>query len=136
MMPSTPNYALSLTFLHYSGQVVRRATELGVGSLLAKIDIKSAYRLVPVHPGDSHYLKRVGWPYYGWHAAIWFMVSTKKFFMTITYALEWCVHQACVEDIFHYLEDYVSLGLLIPSFASGSLMGMCISGGSFGSRET
>lgn len=25
---------------------------LGVGTLLAKIEFKSAYRLVPVHPGD------------------------------------------------------------------------------------
>lgn len=30
-------------------------TELGVGSLLAKIDIESAYRLIPVHPQDCPY---------------------------------------------------------------------------------
>ena len=30
--------------------------QLGKGSLIAKIDIKSAYRLVPVSPLDHHYL--------------------------------------------------------------------------------
>ena len=30
--------------------------ELGHGSLLAKIDIKSAYRLIPVHPHDRKWL--------------------------------------------------------------------------------
>ena len=29
---------------------------LGVGALLAKIDIKQAYRMVPVHPEDRHLL--------------------------------------------------------------------------------
>ena len=34
--------------------------ELGVGSLLAKIDIESAYRLIPVHPQDRP-LQAVQW---------------------------------------------------------------------------
>ena len=33
-------------------KVVAKATALGLGALLAKIDIKSAYRLIPVHPYD------------------------------------------------------------------------------------
>ena len=37
-------------------QVARHAMQLGFGSQLAKVDIKSAYRLIPVHPGDRHYL--------------------------------------------------------------------------------
>lgn len=36
--------------------IAHKAMQSGVGALLAKIDIKSAYRLVPVHPGDWHYL--------------------------------------------------------------------------------
>ena len=37
-------------------QIARRAMQLGVGAKLAKIDIKSAYRLIPVHPADRCYL--------------------------------------------------------------------------------
>ena len=37
-------------------QVAETALQLGPGSLLAKIDIKSAYRLVPVHPLDRYML--------------------------------------------------------------------------------
>jgi len=33
-------------------KVAKAAQRLGPGALLAKVDIKSAYRLVPVHPDD------------------------------------------------------------------------------------
>ena len=33
-------------------EAVQRFSELGQGSLLAKLDIESAYRLIPVHPAD------------------------------------------------------------------------------------
>ena len=36
--------------------MVRKAVLQGKGSLLAKIDIKTAYRLVPVSPYQRHYL--------------------------------------------------------------------------------
>jgi hypothetical protein len=36
--------------------VAQAAIQLGKGTLLAKIDIKSAYRLIPVHPHDRKYL--------------------------------------------------------------------------------
>jgi len=37
-------------------EVARVAMSLGKGALLAKVDIKAAYRLVPVHPVDRSYL--------------------------------------------------------------------------------
>ena len=33
--------------------VVEKILELGRGSLLAKLDIKQAYRMIPVHPQDT-----------------------------------------------------------------------------------
>ena len=36
--------------------VVQGIWQSGVGSMLAKIDIKNAYRVVPVHPVDRHLL--------------------------------------------------------------------------------
>ena len=32
------------------------AMELGLGALMAKLDIQSAYRMIPVHPGDRRLL--------------------------------------------------------------------------------
>ena len=41
--------SLSYTLVdHIDGRVAR----IGRGTLLAKIDIKQAYRMVPVHPSD------------------------------------------------------------------------------------
>jgi len=41
----------TLSYIHIQ-DVVKQILLLGKGTLLAKIDIKSAYRLVPVHPDD------------------------------------------------------------------------------------
>ena len=35
---------------------IQKIVELGPHALLAKIDIKSAFRLIPVHPADRHWL--------------------------------------------------------------------------------
>ena len=35
---------------------INRILALGRGTLLAKIDVKSAFRLIPVHPSDRHLL--------------------------------------------------------------------------------
>ena len=37
-------------------KAVEQIRSLGKGTLLAKIDIKSAFRLLPVHPADRHLL--------------------------------------------------------------------------------
>lgn len=49
----------SLTYTSVD-RVAREAEQLGPGALLAKVDIKSAYRLVPVHP-DECPLLGVAW---------------------------------------------------------------------------
>jgi len=47
-----------LCFLTYItvDTVIKQITTLGRGTLLAKVDIKSAFRLLPVHPADCHLL--------------------------------------------------------------------------------
>lgn len=70
-------------------QVARRAMELGVGSLLA---IKSAYRLVPVHPEDRHYLG-MEWDSYVYVDGMlpFGLRSAPIIFTAIADALEWCI---------------------------------------------
>jgi len=92
-------------------QVAKKALELGKGSLIAKIDIKSAYRLIPVSPADRHYLGML------WNGNVYVdaklpfgLRSAPKIFNAVADALEWCTASEGVEVIFHYLDDFAVLG--------------------------
>ena len=91
--------------------VARTVEELGAGALMAKVDIESAYRLVPVHPDDR--------PLLGlrWRGDLYCdamlpfgLRSAPKIFTAVADALEWCIRQRGVEWIRHYLDDYITLG--------------------------
>ena len=60
-------------------KVARAAQQLGTGALLAKVNIKSAYRLVPVHPDDRPLLGVIwkGAYLYRHYVAIWTALGTK-----------------------------------------------------------
>ena len=92
-------------------EVAAIAAGLGRGALLAKIDIESAYRLVPVHP-DDRYLLGVRWK---GKIVVDGMLpfglrSAPKIFTLIADALEWVVRKAGVRQIAHYLDDFVVIG--------------------------
>ena len=62
--------------------------------LLSKLDIKSAYRMVPVHPDNCHLLDM------RWHGAIYIntalpfgLCSAPKVFSAVGDALPWAMHQ-------------------------------------------
>ena len=50
-----PKELCSLTYISVD-TAIDHITKLGSGALLAKIDIKSTFRLLPVHPADRHLL--------------------------------------------------------------------------------
>ena len=92
-------------------KVAREAQKLGRGTLLAKLDVQAAYRLVPVHPDDR--------PLLGvkWGDACYFdgmlpfgLRSAPKVFTAVADALEWCLRQEGVTHIDHYLDDYITMG--------------------------
>jgi hypothetical protein len=92
-------------------QIARAALKLGKGTMIAKIDIKSAYRLIPVHPTD-----RI-WQGLVWEDHIYVdgmlpfgLSSAPKIFNAVADAVEWCVAKEGVEFIFHYLDDFAVLG--------------------------
>ena len=92
-------------------EVAHQAIQLGRGALLAKLDIKSAYRLVPIHPSDRPLLGIV------WRGDIYVdmmlpfgLRSAPKIFTAIADALEWCIRQRGVRFIAHYLDDFVTFG--------------------------
>ena len=92
-------------------EVARKAMSLGPGSLMAKIDIRSAYRLIPIHPADRYFLGMI------WDDMLYVdgmlpfgLCSAPKIFTAWADALEWCIGQQGVEHIFHYLDDFIVLG--------------------------
>ena len=92
-------------------QVASMAASLGAGTLLAKVDIESAYRLVPVHPDDRPLLAMQ------WKGGVYVdtmlpfgLRSAPKIFTAIADGLEWIARQNGVTRIEHYLDDFVILG--------------------------
>ena len=92
-------------------KVATAVLTLGRGSLLAKVDIKSAYRLIPVHPSNR--------PLLGirWQGHIFVetklpfgLRSVPKVFNAVADALEWCYRLAGVTAVDHYLDDFITMG--------------------------
>ena len=92
-------------------QVAEVVAQYGRGSLLAKIDIESAYRLVPVHPDDRPMQAMV------WEGNLYIdpmlpfgLRSAPKIFNAVADALEWYLHYQGVTHVFHYLDDFIVVG--------------------------
>ena len=82
--------------------------QLGTGTLLAKVDIESAYRLIPVHPQDRP-LQAVQWDGKVFIDPMlpFGLRSAPKIFNAVADALSW---QSGIPLVFHYLDDFVILG--------------------------
>jgi len=89
-------------------KLAKAAQRLSPGALLAKVNIKLAYRLVPVHP-DNRPLLGVMWKgvYYIDAILPFGLRSAPKIFTAVADALEWCVHRWGVRGIDHYLDDFI-----------------------------
>jgi len=85
--------------------------QIGQGTLLAKIDIKSAFRLLPVHPADRHLLSMK------WDQNIFIdtclpfgLRSAPKLFNVLADLLSWILEQWQVAPVLHYLDDFLTMG--------------------------
>ncbi len=89
-------------------EVAAQAASVGKGALLAKTDIESAYRLVPVHPQDR-ILQAVRWEgaYYVDPMLPFGLRSAPKIFNAIADALHWHLVKSGISSLFHYLDDYI-----------------------------
>lgn len=100
----------SLTYTKVD-QVAQKILELGPGTEMGKIDVKSAYRIVPVHPADRHLL---GMQWDGQvyvDAALPFgLRSAPKIFNALADALEWILKHKGVLHLWHYLDDFITIG--------------------------
>ena len=87
---------------------------LGRGSMLAKIDIKSAFCLLPVHPTDGSwmYLLAVKWrgSIYIDHCVPFGLQLAPKLFTILADLLAWIGQNLGISYLIHYLDDYLTMG--------------------------
>ena len=90
---------------------IQKILELGPNTLLAKIDIKNAFRLLPVHPADRHLLGME------WNKRVYIdtclpfgLRSAPKLFNTLADLLAWIAEQRGVSLSLHYLDDFLTIG--------------------------
>ena len=90
---------------------VRRIRRLGRGTALAKFDIASAYRIVPVHPVDRLLLGMV-WKgnLYVDGALPFGLRSAPKLFTAVADGLLWIMGRHGITEALHYLDDFLLLG--------------------------
>ena len=84
---------------------------LGRGTMLAKIDIKDAYRLIPVHPDDYHLLG-ITWrgQTYVDRALPFGLCSAPKISSAVADFISWVLHRHNIPHQLHYLDDFLFLG--------------------------
>lgn len=92
-------------------EVLGRIAASGRGTQLAKMDIASAYRMVPVHPDDRPLLA------VQWAGQVFFdtrlpfgLRSAPKIFTAVADALQWVMKRQGVSWVAHYLDDYITMG--------------------------
>ena len=100
----------SLAYLSVDS-VMRRVREAGQGALLAKFDLKSAYRNVPVHPDDRWLLGMLWDDQLFVDSVLPFgLRSAPKIFTAVASMLAYVIRKRDVCWLDHYLDDYVLVG--------------------------
>ena len=83
------------------------------GALIGKVDVKSAYHIIPVHPLDRHLLGMSWQDEYYFDLKLPFSLrSAKTIFNSLADLFHWClVNNWNILDLLHYLDHYFTLGL-------------------------
>ena len=89
----------------------KEIVKLGRGALLAIIDIKTAFCLLPVHLDDRHMLGML------WNGGVYIdtclpfgLRSAPKLFNIVAEFLAWIAQQNNVSFLIHYLDDFLTIG--------------------------
>ena len=99
-----------LCSLHYASldEALDLIRALGPGTQLVKMDLKEAYRVVPVHPNDHHLLG------VSWEGAVYVdrslpfgLRSAPKIFTAVADAMAWALHTRGIRLLLHYLDDFL-----------------------------
>ena len=84
---------------------------LGRDTQLVKMDLKDAYRVIPVHP-DDHHLLGIRWQDQVFldRSLPFGLRSAPKIFTAVADMVAWSIHCGGVRFILHYLDDFLILG--------------------------
>ena len=90
---------------------ISRIVDLCPGSLLAKIDIRSAFRVIPVYPADRHLLAmKWGNGVLIYTCLPFGLRSAPKLFNNMADLLAWILLNQGVSYLIHYLDDFLTIG--------------------------
>jgi len=105
-----PKSLCSLSYITIDN-AIQNILNYGQHTILAKVDIKSAFRLVPVHPADRHFLGM------RWRKQIYIdsclpfgLCSAPKLFNILADLVSWIAIQQGISCILHYLDDFLLVG--------------------------
>lgn len=105
-----PKHLCSMSYITIDDAIERILT-LGPGTMLAKIDVRSAFRLIPVHPADRHLLAME------WEDQVYIdtclpfgLRSAPKLFNILADLLHWILREQGVTCLLHYLDDFLTMG--------------------------
>ncbi|KAL9976443.1 hypothetical protein ACROYT_G013744 [Oculina patagonica] len=109
--------------LHYASfdQALSLVASFGTGALMAKLDLKHAFRLCPVSPMDRDLLGMHWQGKFYVHLRLPFGLRSSPFlFNRLADAFEWILkNNYAISALMHYLDDYFTVGPpLSPSCAS------------------
>lgn len=113
-----------IVHMHYASvldaaEIIRH---LGPGTVMAKVDLKNAYRVLPVH-ADDHPLLAIRWDrnMYLDTSLPFGLRSAPKIFSAVADALAWVLHSHGVRHQLHYLDDFLFLGAPASAECAGNL---------------
>ena len=110
-MGSLPKDLYSLQYVTID-DAINMISRLGRGTLLAKIDIRNAFRLCPVRPEDRPLLG-INWrQQYYYDLVLPFGLRSAPFiFNQVADAFEWiCREEFGISDLIHLLDDFLAAG--------------------------
>lgn len=111
--------AFSLNYIRVD-DAIAIIQRIGQGALLTKLDIRNAFRLVPVRPADWHLLG------IHWDGQFFFekvlpfgLRSSPYIFDKVATAIEWIIrNEFSIPDLLHYLDDFLSIARPAQSVAT------------------
>ncbi|XP_063790754.1 uncharacterized protein LOC134945420 [Pseudophryne corroboree] len=91
---------------------LRLVRDCGPGSLLAKLDVESAFRLLPLHPDSLRFLGfKIGGEFYVDRCLPMGCSVSCAYFECFSIFLHWCVQTASGQlGVAHYLDDFLFVG--------------------------
>jgi len=80
------------------------------GPMLVRIDVKSAFQLLPIHPADRHLLAmKLKKQLYIDTCLPFRLQSAPKLFNILTDLLSWILEHQHLTPVMHYLDDFLTI---------------------------